>query len=241
MVAPASHKTITSTFRFSEVLSAMSFALDRVEGQPEGHTVRSCFIGMTIAGRLGLPEHEISALFYALLLKDAGCSSNASRMSTLFDADDLEAKRAVRRVDWTSLPHAILHVARTVSPGGSPWKKVERLLNLGLRSKSESRSLIQIRCERGAEITRLMGFPEETAQAIRSLDEHWDGAGHPDGLKGDEIPLLARICGLAQTVEVFYTAHGPAAAEEVARIRCGRWFDPLLVDAFLAEAGGSRL
>jgi response regulator RpfG family c-di-GMP phosphodiesterase len=46
-----------------------------------------------------------------------------------------------------------------------------------------------------------MGFPEETAGAIRNLDEHWNGAGHPDGLKGEEIPLLARICDMAQMIE----------------------------------------
>jgi putative nucleotidyltransferase with HDIG domain len=231
----------TKTFRFSEVLSALSLALDRVEGQPEGHAVRSCFIGMTIAGRLGLGQDARSALFYALLLKDAGCSSNASRMSALFDADDLETKRTVKMVDWTSLPHAALYAARTVSPQGPPWRKAGRLLNFGLQGQGASRRLIQIRCERGAEITRLMGFPEETARAIRSLDEHWDGAGHPDGLKGEEIPLLARVCGLAQTVEVFYKAHGPAAAEEVARVRSGRWFDPELVDAFLAAARAGGL
>ena len=65
--------------RLSEVLSALSFILDRVEGQPEGHAVRSCCIGMAVAERLGLPEERRSALFYALLLKDAGCSSNASK------------------------------------------------------------------------------------------------------------------------------------------------------------------
>jgi len=54
-----------------------------------------------------------------------------------------------------------------------------------------------------------MGFPEETAQAIRDLDEHWDGSGY---LEGEEIPLLARISCLAQTVEVFYTTFGPARA-----------------------------
>ena len=81
-----------------------------------------------------------------------------------------------------------------------------------------------------------MGFPEETAQAIRGLDEHWDGRGRPDGLAGEEIPLLARICGLAQTVKVFLTERGPAAAEEVARVRSGRWFDPALVEVPLAEA-----
>ena len=223
------------------MLSALSFALDRVEGQREGHTVRSCVVGMTVAGRLGLGEEERSALFYALLLKDAGCSSNASWMSALFDADDAEAKRRVKTVDWTSTPHAALYAARTVSPNGCVWRKAERLLNFGLQGRRASRGLIRIRCERGAEITRLMGFPEETARAIRSLDEHWDGAGHPGGLKGEEIPPLARICGLAQTVEVFFTAHGPAGAEEVAGARRGRWFDPDLVDVFLAEARGGGL
>jgi len=228
-------------FRFSEVLSALSFALDLVEGQPEGHTVRSCLVGMRIADRLGLDEERRSALFYALLLKDAGCSSNASKMSTLFDADDMEAKRRVKTVDWTSLPHATLYAARTVSPEGSLLTKAGRMFEFAVRGQEASRDLIRIRCERGAEITRLMGFPEETAQAIRGLDEHWDGKGHPDGLEGEEIPLLARICGLAQTVEVFLTDRGPAAAEEVVRLRSGRWFDPALVEALLAEAGEDGL
>ncbi len=111
-----------------------------------------------------------------------------------------------RTVNWTSLPHAVHYAARTVSPEGSLWCKTGRLSNFGVQGQSACRRLIQIRCERGAQITRLMGFPEETVQAIRSLDEHWDGAGHPDGLRGDQIPLLARICGLAQTVEVLYGA-----------------------------------
>jgi len=223
-------------FRFSKVLSALSFALDLVEGQPEGHTVRSCLVGMRIAARLGLDEERRSALFYALLLKDAGCSSNASKMSTLFDADDLEAKKKVKTVDWTSLPHAALYAARTVSPEGSLLAKAGRMFEFAVRGQEASRDLIRIRCERGAEITRLMGFPEETAQAIRGLDEHWDGKGHPDGLKGEEIPLLARICGLAQTAEVFLTDRGPAAAEEVVGLRSGRWFDPALVEVLLAAA-----
>jgi hypothetical protein len=86
-----------------------------------------------------------------------------------------------------------------------------------------------------------MSFPEETAGAIRNLDEHWNGAGHPDGLKGEEIPLLARICSLAQTLEVFYTTFGPGRAEEIACARRKEWFDPALVDVFLAEARADRL
>jgi putative nucleotidyltransferase with HDIG domain len=111
------------------------------------------------------------------------------------------------------------------------------MFEFAVRGQQASWDLIRIRCERGAEITRLMGFPEETAQAIRGLDEHWDGRGRPDGLAGEEIPLLARICGLAQTAEVFLTERGPAAAEEIVRARSGRWFDPALAEVLLAEEG----
>jgi putative nucleotidyltransferase with HDIG domain len=105
---------------------------------------------------------------------------------------------------------------------------------VGLEGQKGARQLVLIRCERGAEIVRLIGFPEASAQAIRNLDEHWNGHGHPDGLRRDEIPLLSRICGLAQTAEVFYSGFGPARAEEVAKARRKTWFDPDVVDAFLS-------
>jgi HD-GYP domain-containing protein (c-di-GMP phosphodiesterase class II) len=57
----------------SEVLSALSCALDLTEGAPAGHTMRTCLIGMRIAETLGLATEQRSALYYALLLKDAGC------------------------------------------------------------------------------------------------------------------------------------------------------------------------
>jgi len=66
-----------------------------------------------------------------------------------------------------------------------------------------------------------------------ALDEHWDGAGQPYALKGYGIPLLARILGLAQTVEVFFSTYGPDAAFDMAAARRGSWFDPALVEAFL--------
>ena len=64
----------------SEVLGALSFALDITEGQPFGHALRSCLIGMAIAERVRLPLAERRDLYYGLLLKDVGCSTNAARV-----------------------------------------------------------------------------------------------------------------------------------------------------------------
>ena len=74
--------------RLSEVLSGLSHALDITEGQPRGHAERSCLIGMRMAAVLSLSPDDRSHLFYALLLKDAGCSSNSARVFQLFGGDD---------------------------------------------------------------------------------------------------------------------------------------------------------
>jgi HD-GYP domain-containing protein (c-di-GMP phosphodiesterase class II) len=216
--------------RLSAVIGAMSYALDVTEGEPPGHAVRSCKIGMRIAQALGLDEATRSDLFYALLLKDAGCSANAARMAALFGADDHRAKRTSKRVDWSGRLPALLWSLRTVAPGGSVRARLDRLL--AIKDEGEvTRALMQARCDRGAEIALLLGLTSATAEAIRALDEHWDGGGAPRRLRGEEIPLLGRILCLAQTLEIFHAAGGVRAAWRVARRRRGGWFDPALIDA----------
>ncbi len=73
-----------------------------MQGQPAGHAARTCLIGMRLAEEVGVPSADRSALFYALLLKDAGCSANASRMSALFGSDERRTKRDVKLVDWAN-------------------------------------------------------------------------------------------------------------------------------------------
>ena len=67
----------------SELLGALSHALDLTEGQPAGHCVRCSRIGVEIGREIGLGKAEIAELYYALLLKDLGCSSNAARICEL--------------------------------------------------------------------------------------------------------------------------------------------------------------
>ncbi len=207
-----------------------------------GHSVRSCIIGMRLAAHIGVPRAEQADLFYALLLKDAGCSSNASRLFHIVAADEIRAKRDVKLTDWTrvgrdSLQYALTHVAT-----GAPFlQRVRTLLRVAVRQRQQSEELIKIRCERGASIARQIGFAEPVAQAIHSLDEHWDGGGYPDALPGRAIPLFSRIMNLAQTLEVFWSHRSPEAAIEVAQARKRRWFDPNLVKAATSLANAGKL
>ncbi len=65
--------------QLAEILSALSHALDMVEGQPPGHCARCCWIGIHIGWETRLDAAGIWELYYTLLLKDLGCSSNAAR------------------------------------------------------------------------------------------------------------------------------------------------------------------
>src|SRR5688500_1018193 len=98
----------------SDVIGALSYALDLTEGEPPGHAVRTCLIGMRLAEEIGLGEDDQADLFYALLLKDAGCSANSARMAALFAADDRTAKRTSKRVDWSRGGTAFVWSLRTV-------------------------------------------------------------------------------------------------------------------------------
>lgn len=215
----------------SEVMAAMSRALDLTEGQPLNHSIRSCMIGMQLGQAMGLGAEPLSELYYALLLKDAGCSSNAARMAALFGSDDLRIKPRMKAVDWDDRRLLALETWRNTSIGGSLRSKLTHFFGLA-REKNLTRDLIAARCERGADIAARLGFSGGTASAIRSLDEHWNGNGYPAGLRGDEIPFLSRIVNVAQTMDVLLSAREDAsAAEAVLRSRREQWFDPILADA----------
>lgn len=220
--------------RRSEILAGLSYALDLTEGQRPGHAVRSALIGMRLAQIIGLPVSAQEDLFYTLLMKDLGCSSNAARFAALFGHNDHDLKAAIKTINWTRALESFRYVARNVAPGRAWPTRVWHFLAVALRGPSGARDVVRTRCERGAEIATLIGLAPATVQSIRALDEHWNGRGQPYAKRGDEIPLLARIAGLAQTVDVFVTTFGVSAAYDMATARRARWFDPALVDALRA-------
>jgi putative nucleotidyltransferase with HDIG domain len=222
----------TTFVRRSDVLAGLSYALDLTEGQRPGHSVRSALIGMRLADLLGLSARERGDLFLTVLMKDLGCSSNAARFAALFGHHDQDLKASLKTVDWAYAIESFRFIASHVAPGRAFPTRVWRFLAVVARGPEGGRAVVRTRCERGAEIAELLGLGAESAQAIRALDEHWDGGGQPYGRQGHDIPVLARIAGLAQTVEVFATTCGVTAAFDMAAARRGRWFDPAMVDAF---------
>ena len=215
----------------AELLSALSYALDLTEGQPEGHGVRCCWIGMRIGRELGLSAEELDDLYYMLLLKDIGCSSNAARICQLYLTDDLEFKRDAKLLD-ESLPQVLRFVLAHTGLKAGLSERFRSLVTVFTSGGTIARELIETRCQRGAEIVRMMRFSERVASGILDLDEYWNGKGKPVGLKGTDIALSARIGLIAQVVDVFHTSAGATAAKKEVARRAGSWFDPDLVQVF---------
>ncbi len=217
-----------------EILAALSHALDLTEGAVPGHAQRVCLYSMQMAEVIQLCPYERSSLYYAALLKDVGCSSNAGRMCLLIGGDDRMMKHDVKFLDWTrpSLA-AVTALWRRAMPHASAAQRAARILKLALEQHTNNRTMIELRCDRGASIARRIGLPEMAAEAIHRLDEHWDGSGYPGRLRGNAIPLLSRILTVAQHLDVFASETGPGMGLDEAvremRARSRRWFDPELV------------
>jgi HD-GYP domain-containing protein (c-di-GMP phosphodiesterase class II) len=225
--------------RLSDVLAALTAALDLTEGHVPGHSARSCFLAMHIAEELRLPAEQQSELFYSALLKDVGCSSNAARVCEIYGADDILLKHDYELLDSTNLLVCAKYVIEHTGPN-DPWaRRLVRLVRLAIHGRDWQRQVETTRCERGASIVRKLGFGEPVAAAVYHVGEAWDGKGQPDGLKGEDVPLYSRIVAVAQTVDIFAKA-GAGSALSILRARSGHALDPQMVDTFCRVADRER-
>ncbi|MEO7815462.1 MAG: HD domain-containing phosphohydrolase [Sphingomicrobium sp.] len=227
--------TATTLVSLPELVGAFSYALDLTEGQPAGHGVRSCWIGSHIGKELGLGAAERSDLYYAILLKDLGCSSNAARICELYEADDRAFKQGFKTVG-TGLAATLHFVISKTAPSAPLHKRAAAVGRIFKNGDSIAQEMILSRCTRGADIARSLRFSDAVCDGIYRLDEHWDGSGRPGRLRGKAIPQFAQIALLAQIADVFHTHAGQQAAiDEVSR-RAGTWLDPELCAAFARTA-----
>ncbi len=104
---------------------------------------------------------------------------------------------------------------------------------------TEEQRIMREHCTQGYHILRKIPFLSEAAEIVFSHQEHFDGSGYPNGLRGAEIPIGARIFAVADTLDAI-TSDRPyrkAQSFDVAReeiLRCsGSQFDPAVVEMFL--------
>ncbi|MDE2249477.1 MAG: HD domain-containing protein [Xanthomonadaceae bacterium] len=84
-------------------------------------------------------------------------------------------------------------------------------------------------------------FREEIARVVRHHHEHWDGSGYPDGLRGEEIPLLSRIVSVADSHDAmtsgrsYHPGRTHATVKSILAVERGVKHDPAMLDTLLAD------
>lgn len=119
-----------------------------------------------------------------------------------------------------SIPDGILRKPEKLSP--EEWEIMKTHVSMGWEM-----------------LSRIPFLPLETLEVVRYHHENWDGSGYPSGLRGEDIPLLARLFAVVDTFDALYSsrpykrAWKPAEIiEELKRLR-GKKLDPKLVDIFI--------
>jgi putative nucleotidyltransferase with HDIG domain len=105
----------------------------------------------------------------------------------------------------------------------------------------EERAIMRRHCEIGFSVLERIPFLKEAAEIVLSHQECYDGSGYPRGLKGEQIPLGARIFAVADTLDAMISdrpyrkALPITVARDEIRRYSGRQFDPRVVEVFLSK------
>lgn len=116
----------------------------------------------------------------------------------------------------------------------------EHILNKPGKLSAGEFERMKMHAAAGADILSAISFPYPVVPIVRHHHENWDGSGYPDGLRGTDIPIGARILAVIDCFDAL-TSDRPyrrrlsdAEAMEILMQRRGSMYDPLVVDTFAA-------
>lgn len=177
-------------------------------------------------------DYTLEALGGALDLKDAETEGHCQRVTayTILIAQAMG-------VESTELGHiargAFLH---DIGKMGVP----DRILRKPGPLTDEERQVMRRHCEIGHAVLKNIPYLKQAAEIVLTHQENYDGSGYPRGLRGEEIPIGARIFAVADAFDAMisdrpYRKAMPmkTAIEEIRR-SCGTQFDPRVVEVFMA-------
>jgi HD-GYP domain-containing protein (c-di-GMP phosphodiesterase class II) len=220
--------------RLAELLVVLSLGADLGMGQPMEHALRQCVLALRIGERLGLSDDDRAVLYYVSLIVWVGCHIDAYEQAKWF-GDDLALKAGFRLVDPVGVRSAG-QMVRQIGAGRHGLDRAGvavRFLAGGMRDVGV---MMHNHSYASSQLTRDLGLSPHVRDAVLQTFERWDGKGAPDGAKGEEIMVTARVVNFADVLEVFHRAGGVEAAVDVARQRSGTQFDPMLVELAASQA-----
>jgi HD-GYP domain-containing protein (c-di-GMP phosphodiesterase class II) len=157
-------------------------------------------------------------------------------MAAFLGADEREAVSDLFRRDTDNELEMLRWLFRHAGRGSGATTRARRTIAALVHGSRFEHDVRVEECEVARRVAGRLGLSDEAALALAACTERWDGKGHPAGLEGDAIPLIARIINLSTAVEIAERFSTRDAAVKLVRKRSGQAFDPHLVEAFTALA-----
>ena len=222
--------------RLVELLGAISLATDLGTGQPPFHGVRTSVLAVAVTRELGLDDAAVAEVQQVALLRFVGCTADTWQTARMTGGDDLAFLAAMAPVAMGAKAEMARSLVGAVG-AGRPALRRAALAAGALSDPGGARRSLSAHCEVAAMLAGRLGTGPAVTQALAHGYERWDGAGFPDGLAGEAVPLAVRVAVVARDAELWWRA-GPAPMTQVLRARRGRAYDPAVAGACLAVAAG---
>jgi HD-GYP domain-containing protein (c-di-GMP phosphodiesterase class II) len=229
-----SGRTDVPPVRLAELLAALSLGIDLGFSQPMEHVLRQCRIALRIAELVEVGDTDRQALYYAALLVNVGCHTDAYEQAHWF-GDDI----AMKATKYEYEPFSARDMAATLrmlGSGNTPLHRVRLVLDFAVSGRKGIDGMIASHARLARRLGTELRLPDTALDALGSSYEMWNGKGFPGELAGSDIPIASRIAQLAEFMEVAHRTGGVDGAVEIARRRSGKQFDPRLVDVLCADA-----
>lgn len=220
--------------RLAELVAALSLGVDLGFGQPMEHVLRQCMIALRLAERVGLGEQERSVVYYAALLVNVGCHSDAHEQAKWF-GDDIGARSEKYAHELGSVGGA-LAMMRRLGSGNPPLHRFRVGVEFAVAGRRDLDGMIVQHSALARRLAEEIGLSAEVQEAVVASYEQWDGKGWPGQLRADAIPVASRLSQIGEFTEVAHRLGGTGAAVALAKRRAGSQFDPWLSAVFCEHA-----
>ena len=230
---------VSEGLRLAELIAALSLATDLGVGQPLEQALRTCLIALEFADRLGLDEDERSEIYYVALLRFVGCTADASEMARMVGGDEIALRAAIAPVAGGSPREFASQMLPRIGAGQGPARRARLVAGMMRTGREQVREGLRAHCELGEHLSERLGLPPGVRASLGTAFEQWNGAGMPNGLSGERIPLSARVVVLARDVEVLHRLGGIERVRAAVRDRAGAAYDPTLAEEFLRHPSRS--
>jgi HD-GYP domain-containing protein (c-di-GMP phosphodiesterase class II) len=217
-------------------MAAISLATDIGMAQPLESGLATCLVATALAGRLGLDPLERQRTYHLSLLQHIGCTAASTQVAAIM-GDELVMRAHASTLDFADrrqmFTFLLSHVVRTNPVRSRPAALVRAVA----KGDQVNASVIDV-CEAAQMLGRRCGYDERFLSDLGCVLEYWDGKGFPGAVRGEEVPVPARVVQVATLAVAAHRAAGLAGAVELVRARSGHSLGPVEAAAFLDDAAG---